>query len=88
MHPNDQCSTVYEARPGSNLMSIDRDGTYIYKEYYSAFKKNDIMPFAATWMDPETVTLSEVSQAEKHCIVLHCIVLHPFYAESEKTGYK
>ena len=34
-------------------------------EYYSAIKKNVIMPFAATWMDLESVTLSEVSQTEK-----------------------
>ena len=34
-------------------------------EYYSAIKKNDIMPFAATWMELETVILSEVSQKEK-----------------------
>ena len=34
-------------------------------EYYSAIKKNDIMPFAATWMEPETLILSEVSQKEK-----------------------
>ena len=34
-------------------------------EYYSAIKKNEIMPFAATWMDPEIIILSEVSQKEK-----------------------
>ena len=39
---------------------------YIYTmEYYSAIKKNEIMPFTATWMDPEIIILSEVSQKEK-----------------------
>ena len=33
-------------------------------EYYSAIKKNEVTPFAATWMDPEDVTLSEVSQTK------------------------
>ena len=34
-------------------------------EYYSAIKKNKIMPFAATWMQLEIIMLSEVSQKEK-----------------------
>ena len=34
-------------------------------EYYSAIKKNEIMPFAVTWMDLEIIMLSEVSQTKK-----------------------
>ena len=34
-------------------------------DYYSAIKKNDIMPFAATWMDLEITILSEISQTEE-----------------------
>ena len=49
---------------------------YIYTmEYYSAIKKNEIMPFAAIWMDLEIIILSEVSQKEKdkyHMIPLIC----------------
>ena len=39
---------------------------YMYTmEYYSAIKKNDIMPFAATWMELENLILSEMSQKDK-----------------------
>ena len=43
---------------------------YIYKGYYSAIKKNEIMPFAETWMDLEIVIQSEVRQRkDKRCII-------------------
>ena len=49
---------------------------YIYTmEYYSAIKRNEIVPFAATWMDLEISILSEGSQTEKdkyHMISLKC----------------
>ena len=36
---------------------------YIHKiEYYSAIKRNEIIPFAATWMLLELIILSEISQ--------------------------
>ena len=39
---------------------------YVYTtEYYSTIKRNEIMPFAATWMDLEIIILSEVNQTEK-----------------------
>ena len=39
---------------------------YIYTvEYTPAIKTNKIMPFAATWMELETLILSKVSQKEK-----------------------
>ena len=42
---------------------------YIYiVEYYSAIKKNEIMPFATTWMDIEIIILSEVSYRKTNTI--------------------
>ena len=43
--------------------------THTHKmEYYSAIKNNEIMPFAATWMDLDIITLNEVSQRKTNTI--------------------
>ena len=41
-------------------------------EYYSVIKKNEIMPFTATWMQVEII-LSEVSQKEKDISLIYGI---------------
>ena len=39
---------------------------YVYTtEYYSAVKKNEILPLATMWMELEGVMLSKISQSEK-----------------------
>ena len=38
---------------------------YMYTvEYYSAIKKNKILPFITTWIDLQGIVLSEISQKE------------------------
>ena len=65
-------------------MSINRvmdkgDAVHTYMvDYYLAIKKNEIMPFAATWMDPEIIILSEVSQRKTNILWDH------EYVESNK----
>ena len=42
-------------------------------EYFSAIKKNEILPFETTWIDLESITLSETSQTEKD---MYSIISH------------
>ena len=45
---------------------------YIYTmEYYSAIKKNEILPFATMWMELEGIMLGEISQRKTNIIGLH-----------------
>ena len=53
-------------------------------EYYSAIKRNEIMPFAAAWMNLESVLLSKVSQTEKE---KYCMT-SSLHVESKKKEYK
>ena len=41
---------------------IKKMGHIYTMEYYSAIKKSEILPFAATWMDLETIILSKVRE--------------------------
>ena len=52
-------------------MPIDRgvykeDVVHIHMEYYSAIERNEIMAYAATWMDLEIIMLSEISHTVRH----------------------
>ena len=66
-------------------MSIHRwldseDVVYIHNGILLSHKKDDIMPFAATWMELETLILSETSQKDKenyHMISLISGILYP-----------
>ena len=50
-------------------------------EYYSDIKKNETMPYAATWLDLEIVILSEVREGE----ILYDI---PYMWNIKRNGYK
>ena len=60
------------------MSQVKTNKWYIYTmEHYSAIKKNEIMLFAATWMDLKSVILSKVSQTEKkiyHMTSLICVI--------------
>ena len=43
-------------------------------EYYVAMRKNEIWPFVTTWMELESVMLSEISHTEKDTICFHSYV--------------
>ena len=77
MHPHVYRSTIDNSQSMERAqMSIGgwmdkEDVVYVHKEYYSAIKKNEILPFATTWMELEGIMLSEISQRKTNIIWLH-----------------
>ena len=66
---SDTVSTV------SSSISREVMGPDAKTEYYLAIKKNGMLPFVATWINPEIITPSEVNLTEKdnyHVISLRC----------------
>ena len=49
------------------------DLVHTSKEYCSAIKRNEIMPFAATWMYLEMIILSEVNQTKRISYDINCM---------------
>ena len=71
-----QLRTIAETwkQPRSTEEWIKKMRSIYTMECYSAIQKNEIMPFAATWIDPEMTVLSKVNQRknENHMISLIC----------------
>ena len=55
------------------------DVVCVYSGTLLSHKKNEIMPFAAIWMDLDTVILSEMSEEDKYIIT---------YMQHLKKGYR
>ena len=70
MNLNVHCSTIYNSQDmEATSISIDRgmdkeDVVHIYSRILVT-KKNEVMLFAATWMDLEIIILSKVNQTKK-----------------------
>ena len=79
MAPKDTCTPVFTAAlftiaktwKQPKCPSTEEDVVHIYNGI-QATEKNEIMPFAAIWMDLETVILSVISQKDKHYVSLIC----------------
>ena len=57
-------------------------------EYYSAIQKNEVLPFTATWTEPESVMLSEINQKKTPYDLTHMRNSRNKTEERRKKGRK
>ena len=71
MHPYFHCSIIHcgQDMETTRVFSIEdwiKGVVHIYTmEYYSAIRKDKILSSVTTWINPENIMLSEISQIEK-----------------------
>ena len=71
MHPSVHSNTIYSSQvteATSKCLSTDewmKTWCIYTMKFYSAIKRNEIMPFAATWKELEIIILSKESQKKK-----------------------
>jgi len=63
------------------------DMVFIYTmKYYSAIKKNEILPFAMIWMELECIMLSEASQSEENKYHMISLICEIYETKQMNTG--
>ena len=86
MHPSAHSNIIYNSQDTeANHVSInrwmERRYTHTHAEILFNLKKNEILPFAKTWMDIEKIMVSEISQTENDSVWCH------LYVESKTNVY-
>ena len=77
MHIYVHCGTVYNRKDVKqpkcpSVIDWIKKMWHIYNmEYYAAMKKDEFMSFARTWMKPETIILSKLTQEHKNTACSH-----------------
>ena len=90
--PSAYCSRTWKQPKCPSREEWLKKRQYVYiTEYFSAIRKGETVPFAVTWLNLETVTLSEASQAEKdkhHKTLLTCGILKKQKKSTNEPTYK
>ena len=86
MYPYVHCSTIYNETWKKTKCPLKDEWIkkmcYIYTmEHFSAINKNEIMPFVATWMELEILTLTEVRKRKTYHMISH--IWNPIYSTDE-----